>query len=158
MDKKYFGSFSDRRSMAQHFADGGWRSGWEVPADFPTEEQILFASYGGASYEGDAFVLFERDGKLYEVHGSHCSCYGLEGQWEPEETTWAALDLRPRNGYPSPMQDHDEDAARALWALVDSRKTADAVDPQVTSTGKLSARDGNSSVLPSSPTTTGDPK
>lgn len=52
---------------------------------------ILLASYEYECYEGSAFVLFERDGKLYEVNGSHCSCYGLEGQWEPEETTSEAL-------------------------------------------------------------------
>jgi hypothetical protein len=26
-------------------------------------------------------------GKLYENHGSHCSCYGFEDQWAPEETS-----------------------------------------------------------------------
>jgi hypothetical protein len=36
-------------------------------------------------------VIFEKDGKLWEVNGSHCSCYGLEGQWQPEETTWEAI-------------------------------------------------------------------
>ena len=59
---------------------------------------ILLASYGTPSYEGYAFVLFERGGKLYEVNGSHCSCYGLEGQWSPEETTKAALMHRLDNG------------------------------------------------------------
>jgi hypothetical protein len=52
---------------------------------------ILLASYEYECYEGSAFVLFERDGNLYEVNGAHCSCYGLEGQWEPEETTHEAL-------------------------------------------------------------------
>jgi hypothetical protein len=32
-------------------------------------------------------VIYEKDGQLYEVHGGHCSCYGLEGQWSPEETS-----------------------------------------------------------------------
>lgn len=36
-------------------------------------------------------VVYRRDGKLYEVHGNHCSCYGLEGQWEPEEATVESL-------------------------------------------------------------------
>lgn len=55
---------------------------------------ILFASYNNESYSGDAFVLIEKNGKLYEVNGSHCSCYGLEGQWEPEETNLEALKHR----------------------------------------------------------------
>ncbi len=60
--------------------------------------EILLASYGTPSYEGYAFVLFRRDGKLWEVNGSHCSCYGLEGQWEPEETTVEALRHRLDEG------------------------------------------------------------
>jgi hypothetical protein len=59
---------------------------------------VLLASYGTPSYEGYAFVLFSRDGKLYEVNGSHCSCYGLENQWSPEETTVEALRHRLENG------------------------------------------------------------
>ena len=59
---------------------------------------ILFASYSYYCYSGHAFVLFERDGKLFEVNGSHCSCYGLEGQWKPEETTIEALEHRLLNG------------------------------------------------------------
>jgi hypothetical protein len=55
---------------------------------------ILFASYGQDNYTGDAWVLFENNGKLYEVNGSHCSCYGLEGQWSPEETTLEAIEHR----------------------------------------------------------------
>ena len=63
-------------------------------------ETILFATYTYENYEGSAWVLFynEEDGKLYEVNGSHCSCYGLEGQWEPEETTLDALALRLKEG------------------------------------------------------------
>lgn len=60
--------------------------------------EILLASYGTPAYEGYAFVLFKRDGKLFEVNGSHCSCYGLEGQWEPEETTVEALRHRMKYG------------------------------------------------------------
>lgn len=60
--------------------------------------EILLASYGTPNYEGYAFVLFQRDGKLWEVNGSHCSCYGLEGQWEPEETTLDALRHRVKDG------------------------------------------------------------
>lgn len=59
---------------------------------------VLLASYNYECYSGDAFVLFEKDGKLYEVNGGHCSCYGLEGQWEPEETTVEALRHRMTEG------------------------------------------------------------
>jgi hypothetical protein len=72
-----------------------------IPVDEKPEfkgAEILLASYGTPSYEGYAFVLFRRDGKLYEVNGSHCSCYQLEGQWEPEETTVDALRHRVGEG------------------------------------------------------------
>lgn len=59
---------------------------------------ILFASYGCDDYDGDAWVLFEQDGALFEVNGSHCSCYGLEGQWEPERVSLKELEHRLLNG------------------------------------------------------------
>lgn len=61
-------------------------------------EKILFASYGCANYEGDAWVLFSKDGRLYEVNGSHCSCYGLEDQWTPEEVFLPELENRLKQG------------------------------------------------------------
>lgn len=60
--------------------------------------EILFASYSYENYSGDAFVLFRKDGKFYEVNGSHCSCYGLEGQWEPEEADLHELLHRATEG------------------------------------------------------------
>lgn len=59
---------------------------------------ILFASYGSDNYCGDAFVLFEKEGKLYEVNAGHCSCYGLEEQFSPEETTLESLRQRLIDG------------------------------------------------------------
>lgn len=59
-----------------------------IPDDFDLkDEEVLYASYSREDYEGSAVVLFLREGKLYEVYGSHCSCYGLEDQWEPEEAS-----------------------------------------------------------------------
>ena len=59
---------------------------------------VLFASYYQPSYEGYAYVLFEYDGKLYETFGSHCSCYGLEGQFDFNEVTLQELELLLSNG------------------------------------------------------------
>lgn len=67
------------------------------------EAEILLASYGGRAYEGDALVIFSLDGKLYEVHGGHCSCNGLEGQWDPEETSVQAIAFR----FKSSTEDED---------------------------------------------------
>lgn len=59
---------------------------------------ILFASYSYANYEGDAWVLFEQNGELYEVNGGHCSCYGLEGQWSPDKVSLKELEHRLTKG------------------------------------------------------------
>jgi hypothetical protein len=69
-------------------------SNYEAPKDALDGAVIYLAWYGYGSYDGQSLVIFEKDGKLYEVNGSHCSCYGLEGQWEPEETSWEALAKR----------------------------------------------------------------
>lgn len=65
-----------------------------APSDALDDAKVLFADYTYEDYSGSATVIFEKDGKLWEVNGSHCSCYGLEGQWAPEETTWEAIAIR----------------------------------------------------------------
>ena len=94
---KYFDQFDDREDVARAFEASGHilhTLPYPAPDDFPTDEEMVFAAYGGRSYEGSALVVFSRDGKLYEVNGSHCSCYGLEDQWSPEETSIGALCMR----------------------------------------------------------------
>jgi len=54
--------------------------------------EILLAWYGYGDYCGSSFVLYRQNGKLYEVNGNHCSCNGLEGQWEAEETSIETLE------------------------------------------------------------------
>lgn len=71
---------------------------YSAPKDALRGAKVFVAWYGYGDYCGSSFVLFEKDGKLYEVNGSHCSCNGLEGQWDPEETSWAALAHTYRNG------------------------------------------------------------
>lgn len=58
----------------------------------PTTERILIAEYEPGDYSGSAAVFFEKDGEFYELYGSHCSCYGLENQWEPEKINLEAYE------------------------------------------------------------------
>src|ERR1700674_1289311 len=55
---------------------------------------VYVAWYGLGDYCGSSIVIYQKDGKLYEVNGSHCSCNGLEECWSPEETSWEALSMR----------------------------------------------------------------
>lgn len=82
--------------------------------------EILLASYSYENYSADAFVLFRKGGKLFEVNGGHCSCYGLEGQWEPEETTVAALKHRLSEGGMGRDSYCGNEYADELLALLDS--------------------------------------
>lgn len=89
-DNNIFGCWRTLEDIRADFCDGYW--GDETPSPVPADLDVVFASYGHESYEGYAIVIFKRDGKLFEVNGSHCSCYGLEDQWSPEETTVEALE------------------------------------------------------------------
>jgi hypothetical protein len=64
----------------------------------PGNAEILLAWYGSGDYAGSSCVLYRLGRTLYEVNGSHCSCNGVEGQWEPEETTTTALKMRTFSG------------------------------------------------------------
>lgn len=143
--ERYIGRWGDWASMRDEFFERPYNyerkeyGAADVPDDFPPDEAVLFASYGGGSYEGDALVIFERAGQLFEVSGSHCSCYGLEGQWNPSETDRAALALRIGTRWF--LDDHDGEAKSLFEELFGSPPAADAVDPHADSTGKLSTRD-----------------
>lgn len=68
---------------------------YDAPMEWQHEVEFIYAEYQRADYEGDSFAVFIKDGKLYEVNGSHCSCNGLENCWQPEETSVIALLSRP---------------------------------------------------------------
>jgi hypothetical protein len=82
----------------QESGQDGMLSDFNIGAEALEGAEVLFASYSYECYEGSAMVIFRKDGKLYEVNGGHCSCYGLEGQWEPEETTAESLSFRMAEG------------------------------------------------------------
>lgn len=55
-------------------------------SELPSNVVLLYADYTYEDYSGDAYVLgYDKEkNQFFEVHGSHCSCYGLEGQWDEE--------------------------------------------------------------------------
>jgi hypothetical protein len=92
----FLNDWSDQEDVLSDFDGERWE--WKSEKKVQRDIKILFASYGHENYSGDAWVLFEQDGKLYEVSGSHCSCYGLEGQWNPEEVVLEELEHRLLKG------------------------------------------------------------
>jgi hypothetical protein len=55
--------------------------------DDPEPDEVLYASYECEYYEGWSTVIYRNGDKFYYNYAAHCSCYGLEGQWDPEEYT-----------------------------------------------------------------------
>ena len=60
---------------------------------------IAYESVGDSGMDSNSFFLLEDEqGNLFEIHGSHCSCYGFERQLQLEETSVKALLFRLDNG------------------------------------------------------------
>jgi hypothetical protein len=79
----YYGSFENWKDVLNEFS---------VEDESMNDVIPLFASYNHEGYEGDATVVYMKDQKLWLVQGSHCSCYGLENQWQPEDMPLEALE------------------------------------------------------------------
>ena len=57
-------------------------------------------------------------GALFDVRGSHCSCYGFEDQWELETVELAALKARAKKGETRMFPGgYDEDAEKNQTAI-----------------------------------------
>jgi hypothetical protein len=87
----YVDGFGDRESVFSNFAK-------------PDEKDIVlcYAAYWCECYEGSATVIYYRKStrKYYEAYGSHCSCYGLEDQWNgDEELNFVEFENRLEKGY-----------------------------------------------------------
>jgi hypothetical protein len=82
---------------------------------FAIDEEVLFACYDIDGYEGNAYVLLQKDGKLYEVDAYHCSCYGLEDGWQPKEVPLAYLKNRKFLGIGG-----DAEGLKALSSLLEN--------------------------------------
>ena len=83
---------------------GDWSCLEDMLRDFQINKEdvkgykVLYAWYEYECYSGTSFVLLKKGRKLYEVNASHCSCYGLEDQFDLEETTVEALLKRKHYG------------------------------------------------------------
>lgn len=62
---------------------------YDVEKQIVDEYQIIIAILNNYGYEEDSYFLMiqKKTGKLHENFAGHCSCYGFEGQFEPEETS-----------------------------------------------------------------------
>lgn len=75
-----------QQKVYEKFFDTRWDSNEKTCGSLPKEFKLLYADYTYEDDSGDAYVLgYDKSKKqFFEVHGGHCSCYGLEGQWDVE--------------------------------------------------------------------------
>lgn len=104
----YYG-FENKKDICQQFA----------VKDF--DGVVVHAEYNQECYEGDATVIFVDKGKFYISKGSHCSCYGLENQWEPEEITAQTLLHMLRKGHMMRGKSGLADGLERLMEVIEDR-------------------------------------
>ncbi len=73
----YYNNFTNWEDVVNEF--------YEVYAECPEPDEVILADYRYESYEGDAWIVYRNGEKYYSIDAGHCSCYGLEGQFDPEE-------------------------------------------------------------------------
>lgn len=71
---RYYFGFGDWKDVIGQFYAG------KIP-----EPKYVYAVYSTPAYSGSATVIFKQGRKWFEASGGHCSCYGLEDQWGPQE-------------------------------------------------------------------------
>lgn len=84
----------DEDGVKAHIAENYGRDGYthDQAVALQLEEYdvvIAYESVGSWGCDSSSFFLLRHklSGELFEVRGSHCSCYGFEGQFEPEAVT-----------------------------------------------------------------------
>ena len=90
--KGEFLSREDQISEYNEYQGGKYNSNtgaYEYPA-LPDNLIIFWSRYTYEDYQGDGDVWGYNTEKemFFNVTGSHCSCYGLEGQWDEEYYTY----------------------------------------------------------------------
>jgi hypothetical protein len=102
--KKYFNKWSSIEEVQESFAPESYNP------DFPTDEDMLIASYEYINHEGDGVVLFKKQDKIYFATGGHHSASDdFLHQWKPDEVSVAQLNLMK-----NPCRRHG-DGANLAW-------------------------------------------
>ncbi len=124
--------------IKQHISNNyaGTVSGFEYGHPSESEKDLLFKTLenfdlliayenvGGWGCDSSSWFLLrdKQTGTLYENHGSHCSCYGFEGQWSPEETTFGHI-ISDKFYFPAGGYDDESEAnAEAVKAYASAQE------------------------------------
>lgn len=128
----FHGEFESWHDVAREFRagiPGGYSATTDTENAGAPEEapRFVFAAYDCPDYEGSALVIVSDDGKAFRVvDGGHCSCFGLEGQWEPSEHTIVEIAHFARAGRGSVFSDHRDAILDWLGAVLSDAQLKDA--------------------------------
>lgn len=66
---------------------------YDEQGELPENMILVYHVYESGNYEGQSYGFgFDTEKNMwFEVGGSHCSCFGLEGQWSPDYSTFDQL-------------------------------------------------------------------
>ena len=88
---------------------------------------IAYESVGNWGCDSSSWFLFKhkKSGQLFEMHGSHCSCYGFEGQFDLEETSVEYLKEKIKNddrifycgGYDEKETENQQAVKQYIWEM-----------------------------------------
>lgn len=116
----YCGSFSDWSDVLREFqvlpSDVRKLSAHErLDLTIASQEpDAVFAAYDHDGCDGQALVIFLRDGTWYVVEAAHCSCYGLEDRWDPDPMPREAILRMAENASRGLFQQHREEITAVL--------------------------------------------
>lgn len=118
-----------KKHISENYA--GKDSGFDYgsPTDNEKEElleeldgyKILIAYESVDSWGCDSssyFLMQKQDGTYLEFSGSHCSCYGFEGQYDPQEATKEYLNSDKFNFWTGGYDDNSEENIRKVKEFV----------------------------------------
>lgn len=128
MSEIYQGSFEKWEDVVFNFSDVSEYDSEDKKKNIlelmPEPEKVYLAIYGGGSYDGDALVAYRQGNRYFTVEGGHCSCYGLEGQWNPEEYQDRDLFLKSLDRRIEQAWDESSEyptSSKTIWKLIKSR-------------------------------------
>lgn len=91
----------DLKGMTEAEVKAHLVSSYEADSKLVDDLDIVIGYESVGSWGCDSssfFLLKDKAGNLFEVHGSHCSCFGFEGQFQLHETSVEALKFRVKEG------------------------------------------------------------
>jgi len=89
------------------------------------EVLLAYQSVGSWGCDSSSFFLLKdkTTEQLFEIHGSHCSCFGFEGQLNLEASTKESLQYRDREGgvfYPGGYDNDEVENKKAVSDYIKS--------------------------------------